>query len=140
MTTWDGSIDDPRYETEPTSAVSPPPPPDAPSPAPVRDPSAYLATEASLVITRGPASGTRFPLTQGITTIGRSRDCDIVLEDVTVSRQHAEIRHEQGQFVIRDCGSLNSTYLNRSPVREAPLAEGDEVWIGKFRLAYHRKL
>ena len=71
------------------------------------------------------------------TTIGRSPDCDIFLDDVTVSRRHAILTEEDGRFTIEDQGSLNGTFLNRSRIESAePLEDGDELQIGKYRLTF----
>lgn len=91
---------------------------------------------ALLVLERGPGAGTRFLLNRETTLIGRS-DSDIVLDGVTVSRRHAEIRRDGPSFVVVDVGSFNGIYLNRSPVDTAVLADGDEVQVGKFRLIFH---
>ena len=91
---------------------------------------------ALLVVKRGPNAGSRFLLDQDVTTAGRHPDSDIFLDDVTVSRRHAEFRREGGEFVVIDVGSLNGTYVNREPVDQAVLAGGDEVQIGKFRLVF----
>ena len=89
-----------------------------------------------LVVKRGPNAGSRFLLGPALTTIGRKPDSDIFLDDVTVSRRHAEITATPGGFVARDVGSLNGTYLNRERMEEATLANGDEVQVGKFRLVF----
>ena len=94
------------------------------------------AGTALLVVKRGPNAGSRFLLDQDVTTAGRHPDSDIFLDDVTVSRRHAEFRSDAGEFVVVDVGSLNGTYVNREPVDVATLAGGDEVQIGKFRLVY----
>lgn len=73
---------------------------------------------------------------QAITSAGRHPDSDIFLDDVTVSRRHAEFRLEGNEFHVVDVGSLNGTYVNREPVDSAVLANGDEVQIGKFRLVF----
>ena len=73
------------------------------------------------------------------TTIGRSPDCDIFLDDVTVSRNHALLLQSAGGFVIEDQGSLNGTFVNRRRVDSAPLDDGDELQIGKYRLIYLSK-
>ena len=70
------------------------------------------------------------------TTIGRSPECDIFLDDVTVSRRHALITEEGGRFTIEDLGSLNGTFLNRHRIEQAPLTDDDEVQIGKYRLVF----
>jgi pSer/pThr/pTyr-binding forkhead associated (FHA) protein len=92
--------------------------------------------EALLVVKRGPNAGSRFLLDVDTTSAGRHPDSDIFLDDVTVSRRHAEFRREGGEFVVIDVGSLNGTYVNREPVDQAVLAGGDEVQIGKFRLVF----
>ncbi len=91
---------------------------------------------ALLVVKRGPNAGSRFLLDQPVTAAGRHPDSDIFLDDVTVSRRHAEFRLENGDFQVVDVGSLNGTYVNREPVDSAVLANGDEVQIGKFRLVF----
>ncbi|MCA1187005.1 MULTISPECIES: FHA domain-containing protein [unclassified Saccharopolyspora] len=92
---------------------------------------------AALVISRGPDQGAVFPLERDTTVLGRHRDCDIVLGDVTVSRYHTEIRRDGENFAIQDAGSLNGTYLNRQVVDRAVLADGDEIWVGKVRFTFH---
>jgi hypothetical protein len=91
---------------------------------------------ALLVVKRGPNAGSRFLLDQDVTTAGRHPDSDIFLDDVTVSRRHAEFRRDGGNFVVHDVGSLNGTYVNRQRIDGAALSGGDEVQIGKFRLLY----
>ncbi len=89
---------------------------------------------ALLVVRRGPNAGARFLLDHDVTTSGRHPDSDIFLDDVTVSRRHAEFHRDGSTFTVRDVGSLNGTYVNRERVEAATLASGDEVQIGKFRL------
>ena len=91
---------------------------------------------ALLVVKRGPNAGSRFLLDSEVTTAGRHPDRDIFLDDVTVSRRHAEFRREGSGYTVHDVGSLNGTYVNREPIDAAPLSGGDEVQIGKFRLVY----
>ena len=91
---------------------------------------------ATLVIRRGLNSGSRFMLDQPVSAAGRHPDSRIFLDDITVSRRHAEFRLENGAFWVVDVGSLNGTYINREPVDSAPLAHGDEIQIGKFRLLF----
>ena len=77
------------------------------------------------------------PRTTTITRAGRHPESDIFLDDITVSRRHAEIeRQADGRWSIRDVGSLNGTYVNRERIEEAVLSAGDEVQIGKFKLVY----
>ena len=73
---------------------------------------------------------------EGETTIGRSPDCGIFLDDVTVSRKHAILRERDGGFFIEDQGSLNGTFVNRKRVESAQLEDGDELQIGKYRLTF----
>jgi hypothetical protein len=90
-----------------------------------------------LVVKRGPNVGARFPLDKPVTRAGRHPESDIFLDDITVSRRHAELeRRPDGSVVIRDDGSLNGTYVNRERIEEQTLAGGDEVQIGKFKLVY----
>ncbi|SDJ23803.1 Forkhead associated (FHA) domain, binds pSer, pThr, pTyr [Frankineae bacterium MT45] len=91
---------------------------------------------ALLVVKRGPNAGSRFLLDQDVTSAGRHPDSDIFLDDVTVSRRHAEFRREGSGFTVHDVGSLNGTYVNRERIDVTALAGGDEVQIGKFRLVY----
>jgi hypothetical protein len=91
---------------------------------------------ALLVVKRGPNAGSRFLLDQDVTSAGRHPDSDIFLDDVTVSRRHAEFRREGSGYTVHDVGSLNGTYVNRERIESAPLSGGDEVQIGKFRLVY----
>jgi pSer/pThr/pTyr-binding forkhead associated (FHA) protein len=93
---------------------------------------------ALLVVKRGPNAGSRFLLDSDVTTAGRHPDSDIFLDDVTVSRRHAEFRRnpDTGGFVVQDVGSLNGTYLNRERIETTELASGDEVQVGKFRLVF----
>lgn len=91
---------------------------------------------AILVVKRGPNAGSRFLLDQATTSAGRHPDSDIFLDDVTVSRRHAEFRQEDGGYQVVDVGSLNGTYVNREPTDSATLTNGDEVQIGKFRLVF----
>ena len=89
-----------------------------------------------LVVKRGPNAGSRFLLDRATTTAGRHPNSNIFLDDVTVSRRHAEFRCVGGEFQVVDVGSLNGTYVNREPVDWAVLANGDEVQVGKFRLVF----
>jgi len=91
---------------------------------------------ALLLVMRGPNAGSRFRLDGDLTTAGRHPDSDIFLDDVTVSRRHAEFYRHGAGFTVRDVGSLNGTYVNRERIEEAELTGGDEVQIGKFRLLF----
>ena len=91
---------------------------------------------AMLVVRRGPNAGSRFLLDKDVVTAGRHPESDIFLDDITVSRRHAEIRRGHRGFTVHDVGSLNGTYLNRERVEEGELAGGDELQIGKFKLLF----
>lgn len=96
--------------------------------------------QALLVVKRGSNAGARFLLDQDTTTAGRHPEADIFLDDVTVSRRHAEFRkNDDGQFEVVDVGSLNGTYVNREPRNSQALEVGDEIQIGKFRLVFITK-
>ncbi|MBK7723189.1 MAG: FHA domain-containing protein [Austwickia sp.] len=92
---------------------------------------------ALLLVLRGPNTGARFLLDQPLTTTGRHPDSDIFLDDVTVSRKHAVFKIEGDTFSVRDVGSLNGTYVNKSRIDSAVLRPNDEVQIGKYRLVFH---
>jgi hypothetical protein len=87
-----------------------------------------------LVVVRGANAGSRFALTEPVTTIGRHPDSDVFLDDVTVSRRHAEVRRGIVGLEIADAGSLNGTYVNGERIEAMPLSEGDQLQIGKYRL------
>ena len=94
------------------------------------------AGTALLVVRRGPNAGSRFLLDSDLTLVGRHPDSDIFLDDVTVSRRHAEFYRSGSRFTVRDVGSLNGTYVNRERIEETDLTGGDEVQVGKFRLVF----
>jgi hypothetical protein len=89
-----------------------------------------------LVVKRGTDEGVRFPLEAPIVQAGRHPESDIFLDDITVSRRHAEFVTRDQKTTVRDVGSLNGTYVNRTRIEEARLSSGDEVQIGKFKLLY----
>ncbi|HEX9352112.1 MAG TPA: FHA domain-containing protein, partial [Gaiellaceae bacterium] len=91
---------------------------------------------ALVVRSGGGRAGETFLLGDEETTIGRSPDCDIFLDDVTVSRRHAVVAREGNRLEIRDLGSLNGTFLNRHRTEAGPLSDGDELQIGKYRLTF----
>ncbi|WP_233521343.1 FHA domain-containing protein [Streptomyces triticagri] len=114
------------------------------TPIPTLSPEAQAAVDALppssalLVVRRGPNSGSRFLLDGELTTVGRHAQSDILLDDVTVSRRHVEFRRgADGEFTVADVGSLNGTYVNRERIDSVPLANGDEVQIGKYRLVFY---
>jgi pSer/pThr/pTyr-binding forkhead associated (FHA) protein len=92
--------------------------------------------QALLVVRRGPNAGSQFLIEKDVTTAGRHPESDIFLDDITVSRRHAEVRRKEGGFYVHDMGSLNGTYVNRDRVDSTQLANGDEVQIGKFKLVF----
>ncbi len=91
---------------------------------------------AVLVVKRGDNAGSKFALDTEVVRAGRHPNSEIFLDDITVSRRHAEVVRRPDGFVVRDAGSLNGTYLNRERIDEAPLSNGDEVQIGKYRLVF----
>ena len=97
---------------------------------------ALPAGSALLVTLRGPGAGSRFLLDTDLVTVGRHPDSSIFLDDVTVSRRHAEFRRSGQSYDVSDVGSLNGTYVNRDRIDAVSLTDGDEVQIGKYRLVY----
>jgi hypothetical protein len=91
---------------------------------------------ALVVRSGGGRAGEMFTPQDERTTIGRSPECGIFLDDVTVSRRHASIERRGERWVIEDQGSLNGTFVNRERVESAPLADGDEIQIGKYRFTF----
>lgn len=94
---------------------------------------------ASLVLQQGELAGTSFPLSATCTTVGRQHDCDIVIEDATVSRRHATVHQHGDRFTVTDLGSFNGTYVNWNLVDSAELTDGDEVWIGTVCFLFHTR-
>jgi hypothetical protein len=95
--------------------------------------------QACLIVRRGPAAGTKFLLDREVVTVGRHRESDIFLNDITVSRRHAELHRDGDRYSVTDLGSLNGTYVNRSRVDSSKLTNGDELQVGKFRLLFLAK-
>ncbi|MCB1002625.1 MAG: FHA domain-containing protein [Acidimicrobiales bacterium] len=90
-----------------------------------------------LVVKRGPKAGSRFALAESVTTAGRHPESNIFLDDITVSRRHAEVRRDADEYYASDVGSLNGTYLNRERITTPTrLANGDELQIGKYKLVF----
>ena len=100
--------------------------------APVADGAAF----AVLVVQRGPGEGTAYPLVPPVVHIGRASDQEVFLDDITVSRRHAELRLEGTTWTLVDLGSLNGTYVNKQAVQESQLVSGDEIQIGKYRFRF----
>ncbi|MEO8907140.1 MAG: FHA domain-containing protein [Microbacteriaceae bacterium] len=92
---------------------------------------------ALLVVRRGPNAGARFLLDADVTMAGRHPDADIFLDDVTVSRRHAEFTRHGSAFEVKDLGSLNGTYFDGVRIESALLTDGTEVQVGKFRLTFY---
>lgn len=92
---------------------------------------------ALLIVTRGADAGARYLLDKDETLAGRHPDAEVFLDDVTVSRRHAEFIRTGQLFSVRDLGSMNGTYLNGKSISESTLASGDEVRVGKFRLTFY---
>ena len=93
-------------------------------------------TLGMFVVRHGPKRGSRIALDTDEVSIGRHPESDIFLDDVTVSRHHAEVRRVGAGFHVSDAGSLNGTYVNQARVETAALNDGDEVQVGKFKLVY----
>jgi hypothetical protein len=95
-----------------------------------------LEGPALVVRSGGGRAGESFRPQGDRTRIGRSPDCEIFLDDVTVSRTHAVLVERDGHFVVEDQGSLNGTFVNRRRIDSAQLENGDELQIGKYRLTF----
>ena len=95
-----------------------------------------LEGPALVVRAGGGRAGESFRPSGERTRIGRSPDCEIFLDDVTVSRNHAVLVQSGGSFTVEDQGSLNGTFVNRKRIDNAPLREGDELQIGKYRMTF----
>jgi pSer/pThr/pTyr-binding forkhead associated (FHA) protein len=94
---------------------------------------------AVLVVRAGTQAGDRFTLDRDLTRLGRHPDSEISLDDITVSRRHAEIHRTDDGYTVTDAGSLNGTYVNQERIEKAPLRQGDELQIGKFRLVFFER-
>lgn len=113
----------------------------APVPRPFEEPRAAPVIPrpgATLNIVRGPGiqEPVTIELTKDTTVVGRHPSSDVVLNDPTVSRHHIELRRSGGEVVITDLGSLNGTYVNRIAMDRRVLADGDMVWVGRYRLLF----
>jgi hypothetical protein len=95
-----------------------------------------LEGPALIVRSGGGRAGESFRPAGERTRIGRSPDCEIFLDDVTVSRNHAILVERDGTFSVEDQGSLNGTFVNRRRIDNAELQNGDELQIGKYRLTF----
>lgn len=92
-----------------------------------------------LIVRSGAQAGTRFSLHQELTQLGRHPDSEISLDDITVSRRHAEVIRDSGGYTVSDSGSLNGTYVNQKRIEHTKLRHGDELQIGKFRLVFFER-
>jgi pSer/pThr/pTyr-binding forkhead associated (FHA) protein len=92
--------------------------------------------KAMVVVHRGANKGSRYLISEERTSIGRSPESEIFLDDVTVSRSHAVIERNGSAFALNDLGSLNGTYINNQSLKTSPLTSGDEIQIGKFHLIF----
>ncbi len=99
-----------------------------------------LPNEVGVLIVRaGAQAGARFALDEVVTHLGRHPDSEISLDDITVSRRHAEIERTPEGHVVSDAGSLNGTYVNQERIDKTLLRHGDELQIGKFRLVFFER-
>ncbi|MCU1393625.1 MAG: putative signal transduction protein [Ilumatobacteraceae bacterium] len=115
---------------------------DAPGPADdVQVDLNHLPGEGGVLIVRsGSQAGETFVLADPLTRLGRHPDSEIMLDDITVSRRHADVERTATGYVARDAGSLNGTYVNQERIDEAPLRQGDELQVGKFRLVFFERV
>jgi len=120
---------------------------DAPTPLPERAIESLSATERSVVselldgsalllVQKGPNAGARYLLNSDCVTVGRNPDSEIFLDDVTVSRKHAQFLRNGKSYLVQDSGSLNGTYVNGELAEKTDLINGDSVQIGKYRLLF----
>lgn len=92
--------------------------------------------QAVFVVRVGSKRGSRIALDADLVTIGRHPESDIFLDDITVSRRHAEVSRTANGFEVADAGSLNGTYVNKELIERGMLADGDELQVGKFKLVF----
>ncbi len=96
----------------------------------------FESDNPALIVERGPNAGTKFAVADARVTIGRHPDSDFFLDDVTVSRRHAEVRQVDDGYVLVDVGSLNGTYVNGERVERVDLHDGDEFRVGKYVIVF----
>ncbi len=114
---------------------------DAPGPGDdvLIDLSSLPAEGGVLIVRSGSQAGATFALADPVTHLGRHPDSEIMLDDITVSRRHADVERTPSGYIARDAGSLNGTYVNQQRIDEAPLRQGDELQVGKFRLVFFER-
>ena len=100
------------------------------------DRSAFGRHQGLFIVNQGAKAGARYSLDSDVVSLGRDPSSDIFLDDITVSRRHAEVERDGARYSIRDVGSLNGTYVNRKRIERGELSEGDEVQVGKFKLVF----
>ncbi len=106
--------------------------------APAEQPTAEIPLGIALLrVARGPNAGSVFALSPGGTSLGRHPESDVFLDDITVSRRHAVVEHAGDAWRVRDSGSLNGTYVNGERIETSPLAEGDEIQVGRYVVSFH---
>jgi pSer/pThr/pTyr-binding forkhead associated (FHA) protein len=115
---------------------------DAPGPAdnPVVNLGDLAPGVASLIVRSGSQAGQVFALSSDLTRLGRHPESEISLDDITVSRRHAEVIRTSSGYIVRDEGSLNGTYVNNQRTDQSPLRHGDELQVGKFRLVFFERV
>ena len=97
----------------------------------------WFPTDTGLfVVESGPKAGARYGLEADLTTVGRHSAADILLDDVTVSRQHVEVERSGDRYRVKDTGSLNGTYLNGDRIESGWLDDGDVLQVGRFKLVF----
>ena len=95
-----------------------------------------LPGKRGLLVIKGPNIGDEFYIEKDEFIIGRSPESDVLLDDITVSRKHALLKKDGGDYILLDAGSLNGSYLNGNIVEEAILSNGDRIQIGKYIFIY----
>jgi pSer/pThr/pTyr-binding forkhead associated (FHA) protein len=131
-----GGVLDARPPDSTTITFHPQRPADAPDDDVTVDLQTIPVDLGMLIVKRGSKAGSRFALDQDVTTAGRHPESDIFLDDITVSRHHAEVIRTSAGYEVRDAGSLNGTYLNRERIERSALGNGDELQVGKFKLVF----
>jgi len=102
----------------------------------VKEPQEYT-TAAHLIIQEGPRAGKRLEIWKDLTTIGRSRDCDIFLEDISVHRKQASIARTVAGFMLRDDHGKGDSFVNGQSIKEQLLKHGDQLLFGNTKLVFY---